>query len=50
MNKIYKIKRRRYLYKLIGLCSFCGWHSGCNSAYRLKEKRNWKEYRKTQYK
>lgn len=30
-------------------CVFCGPHSGCNAVAK-KEDRNWKKFRKTQYK
>ncbi len=50
MNRIYKIQRKKYIYNLLGLCHICGPHSGCNQTNRFKGNRNWKQYRKNQYK
>lgn len=32
-----------------GLCPYCNLHSGCNYWNRSKPQKNWKNYRKTQY-
>jgi hypothetical protein len=46
-NKLY----RNELSKKFGLCPICGPHSGCNSRFGIKGPyRNWKIYRKTQWK
>jgi hypothetical protein len=49
-RKVYKILLRRKFYDDHGLCHYCGPHSGCNSNNRLYKMRNWKKYRKTQWK
>lgn len=49
-SRIYKLLYRDYLDKKAGLCSYCGPHRGCNANWRVKDNRNWKKYRKTQYK
>ena len=33
-----------------GLCSICRLHRGCNSRWRRSSRKNWKNYRNTQYK
>lgn len=50
-NKVEKINYKNYLYKQVGLCTICSYHNGCISNERGKYKdRNWKKYRKNQYK
>ena len=50
MNKIYKILLKRKISDLFGYCDRCGLNSGCNSRNRVNKIKNWKEYRKTQWK
>jgi hypothetical protein len=49
-RKVYKMLHRKELYDEQGLCHYCGPHSGCNSNFRPSSNRNWKMYRKTQWK
>lgn len=58
-NKLMKTTANRRVFNLVykssvnakhGLCSICNMHSGCNYWYRSKPQKNWKAYRKTQYK
>lgn len=49
-RKTYKIILRRKIYDDNGLCHYCGPHSGCNSYRKKHPLRNWKQYRKTQWK
>ena len=49
-RKTYKILLRRKFYDDHGLCHYCGPHSGCNSNWKPSSSRNWKQYRKTQWK
>ena len=49
-RKMYKILLRKQFYNDHGLCFYCGPHSGCNSNWKPSSSRNWKQYRKTQWK
>lgn len=49
-RRVYKIMYRQYLNKYIGLCPICSPHGGCNFWNKFKGNRNWKRYRKTQWK
>ena len=49
-RKVYKVLQRLAFYDERGLCHYCGPHSGCNSNWKTSSTRNWKNYRKTQYK
>lgn len=49
-RRVYKMLKRKALYDEKGLCHYCGPHSGCNSNWRLKTDRNWKNKRKTRWK
>jgi hypothetical protein len=62
MNKKYNVLKtttdnrtyRRALLEVVSdnelLCHYCPPHKGCNWFKKDKRMRNWKEYRKTQYK
>jgi hypothetical protein len=49
-RRVYKLLKRKLLYDEQGLCHYCGPHSGCNSMFKAKDRKNWKLYRKTQWK
>lgn len=49
-SRVYNLLKRQELFNYEGLCPICGPHSGCNSFKKFKGKKNWKEYRKTQWK
>jgi hypothetical protein len=48
-SRIYKLLKREKLYSWEGKCFYCPPHGGCNRKNREQIK-NWKKYRKTQYK
>jgi hypothetical protein len=48
-SRVYKILNRKMLDNNEGLCPICGPHSGCNFWKKHRGLRNWKEYRKTQW-
>lgn len=48
-SRVYKILKRKMLDKYEGLCPICGPHTGCNFWKKHRGLRNWKEYRKTQW-
>jgi hypothetical protein len=33
-----------------GICNFCPYHRGENADWRSRDKRNWKQYRRTRWK
>jgi hypothetical protein len=45
-NKLYA----RHLFDHYGPCPYCPPNGGCNRGFGVAENRNWKEFRKTQYK
>jgi len=45
-NKLHAI----HLYNHYGLCPICPPNGGCNRGFGVVENRNWKKFRKTQYK
>jgi hypothetical protein len=45
-NKLYK----EHLFDYYGLCPYCPFNGGCNRGFGVMENRNWKKFRKTQYK
>jgi hypothetical protein len=49
-SRVYKILKRKMLDNYEGLCPICGPHSGCNFFKKHRGHKNWKEYRKTQWK
>ena len=49
-SSVYNKLLRKKLSSDEGLCFICGPHSGCNSWKKYRGKRNWKGYRKTQWK
>ena len=49
-SREYKIILRKVLDNNEGLCPICGPHTGCNFFKKYRPNRNWKEYRKTQWK
>lgn len=49
-RRYYKMLKRKAFYDDRGLCHYCGPHSGCNSNNHLYGMKNWKKFRKTQYK
>lgn len=50
--KIYKRLRKKYLSISKGLirCEICPINKGCNKRRKKIDKKNWKQYRKNQYK
>lgn len=49
-RKVYKLLKRLAFYDDMGLCHYCGPHSGCNSNWKPRSSKSWKQYRKTQWK
>ena len=49
-SREYKILKRRMLNNYKGLCPICNLRGGCNFWNKRREIRNWKKYRKTQWK
>jgi hypothetical protein len=49
-SRVYKLLKRIKLDKYEGLCPICGPHTGCNFFKKHRGIKNWKEYRKTQWK
>lgn len=47
---VYNILYSRHLFDHYGLCPYCPPNGGCNRGFGVTENRNWKEFRKTQYK
>lgn len=47
---VYKKLLKMVLLRESGLCPICGPHSGCNSRNKFHPNKNWKKYRKTQWK
>ena len=51
MNRsVYNKLHTEYLFNHYGLCPYCPANGGCNRGFGVTENRNWKEFRKTQYK
>lgn len=48
-RSVYNRVQRQYLFEYENLCHYCPPHRGCNRRFR-KIDRNWKRYRKTQWK
>ena len=49
-SKVYKILKKKALSKKLGLCFICGYHTGCNFWNKNHKIKNWKQYRKLQWK
>jgi hypothetical protein len=47
-SNTYNKAKRHYIDEQDGKCSWCPWHRGHNQRHNVA--RNWKKYRKTQYK
>lgn len=49
-NSVYNKLYTKHLFDYYGLCPYCPVNGGCNRGYGAAENRNWKKFRKTQYK
>lgn len=49
-SRVYNLLLIEKNYNDLGLCPYCPPHGGCNYWNSRKPERNWKRYRKTQYK
>lgn len=49
-SSVYKKLLALVLLREKGICPFCRPHGGCNARNKYTVKKNWKKYRKTQYK
>jgi hypothetical protein len=45
LNKVYKV----FITQKEGICNFDPYHSGENANRKRRDRRNWKRYRKTQW-
>lgn len=49
-SRTYKLIKHEWVSSNLGLCWFCPPNKGCNYWNKNKPNRNWKNYRKNQYK